>query len=246
MNIDQNIRKHILKRRLTFYERKILGLDLNSQRDLSLEKACIELNKPLEALFKALKADIEALAFDFKAIRLQAPDKIIRYLNNCHKDYLNNRLPFVQSTITQLRRNFKGLALLGRDFEQFRVVLKRQIELEENTLFSYINDLQNLALDFSSESYEIFHLLNRYKLDEYEINQDNTLYKFFAGLDLQIREYVLKFDDELQKDIILTELKAFSIDLESHNVVEQEILLPKARILETELNNRIEQMCVLN
>ena len=162
---------------------------------------------------------------------------IIDYLQITHTFYIEKCLDEIALAIDKLSfTNDYGLywsPVLTHTFSLYDQELRRHIKEEEDELFPYLSSLLNAkrkgSTNFSFERKQklINHLLN---------HNDDAEQKLRILIDL-LESKSSHFDDQLALNMLITKLKTFERDLIIHAKIEDEVLLPKALLLEKEILN---------
>lgn len=162
---------------------------------------------------------------------------IIDYLQITHTFYIEKCLDEIALTIDKLSFiNDYGLywsPVLTHTFSLYDQELRRHIKEEEDELFPYLSSLlkakrsgkMNFNLDHKRKI--INHLLD---------HNDDAEQKLRILIDL-LESKSSHFDDQFALNMLLTRLKTFERDLIIHAKIEDEVLLPKALLLEREILN---------
>lgn len=160
---------------------------------------------------------------------------ILDYLKRTHKYYLNKRLLEIEQSISLTYTNEVMSEFLQKFFLKIKQELIEHIKVEESTLFPYINHLYNA---FTSKT----ELNLTAKYDEFSIS-------FFEGSHtddvesniLEVRRYIIESNktvvDLSPYRVLLNQLEVFEQELRVHALVEDQILIPKALVLEQMLMN---------
>jgi regulator of cell morphogenesis and NO signaling len=152
-------------------------------------------------------------------------DDLMKYLKNSHKDYLENRMPEVVSSVLNLvdRCCVKHGELLTGFCEKYRQEVVAHFEYEEKIVFPYIEGL----LGGEKTGY--------YKIKEYEKKHSNIE----AALN-DLKNIILKYlppecTIEKCRDVLI-ELFLFESDLAKHTLLEERILIALVERIENNLS----------
>ncbi|MBI4929311.1 MAG: hemerythrin domain-containing protein [Bacteroidetes bacterium] len=162
---------------------------------------------------------------------------ILRYLQRTHSYYITKKLPEIEQSLNHLFIHFKDthplLIILSNFFLIYQDDLICHIENEEMKLFPYIHKL--LSVQEKKCSYrEMLHITNGYSLNIFTKEHTDV------ESDLkEIRNLILQhsptYPTPFPYRVFLTQLQAFEEDLHMHHIIEEEILVPRAKIIEKEL-----------
>lgn len=150
---------------------------------------------------------------------------LVPYLKVCHKDYLENQIPLIQNAIEELKRTngshhpfFTHATIL---FSDFFIDLTKHIELEEEKLYPYammLNNSLSLAdMTYSTAQFELDH-------KAHSLNFEDLI------------NYVAQFAEDFSSNFAFNQLESrlieFKQDMDLHELLEDEVLLPKMEQLE--------------
>lgn len=166
---------------------------------------------------------------------------VIEYLEKTHQYYLGKRLFELERSVNCICEEYYQDAylstLLKNFFNEFKKELWSHIELEEIHLFPYIKYL--LTPIANIDRYEAERKLKNFSLiqfaQEHDDNSENDLSEI-----IQILSYLFPNDRFFSPvSILKKQLQSFEKDLKVHTLVEDEILMPKAFLLENNLKNYV-------
>lgn len=188
-------------------------------------------NNP-DFVVEILKAYSYKNHFPRKELTAFSIPSILDYLRKTHRHYLDKLIPQMEQSITQLIKKFglshPDLVLLTYIFIKYKNELKGHIQNEETKLFPYIENLLKVKqhgvqyLDKAFKGYSIKQFISEHDENELsvpeirEIIQDNSPLTFLP----------------MPYRIFLIQLELFEQDLLIHAKVEDDVLIPKALLLE--------------
>lgn len=231
MGITNNILADFIKRYpnlLNFLDRLEIPLGL---KDKTIKDICKEYNFDigyfLDLMFLIINRDL----FNSQNIENYSITSTIMYLRNSHKSYINEYLPEMEQLInklSQLETNRQNdCNLLKRYFKEYSDEFINHLNYEDQLIFPYINRLEMIEkdktvdlADFTSLSIEKYMEVHE-NLDEKIQDLKNLLIKYFKPFDNEKIIYkIIKLLFEMEEDLII------------HELIENKILFPKAKILE--------------
>ena len=175
--------------------------------------------------------------FNAKQFFVYPIQTIIDYLQKTHVFYIEKCLHEIALAIDKLSFiNDHGrywLPVLTHTFSLYDQELRRHIQEEEEELIPYVSsllkakDTGSMNQTFERKLKLINHLLH---------HNDDAEQKLRILIDL-LESKSAHFDDQLALNMLLTKLKTFERDLIIHARIEDEVLLPKALLLEKEILN---------
>ena len=149
------------------------------------------------------------------------PD-ILRYLHQSHDYYVNRSLVELAEALNKLTEPCSPTQkqVIQRFFADYRTELERHFELEEKTVIPYV---RNLLLGFHNTSYTI---------DRFEENHAQ-IHETLSDLKNLIMKSLPDVCDNRQRIAVLLSIYHLEHDLDHHTCIEDEVLVPMVRLLET-------------
>ncbi|HVW59700.1 MAG TPA: hemerythrin domain-containing protein [Puia sp.] len=178
-------------------------------------------------------------AADFEPYRIGL---IVDYIQRTHSFYLQKKLPEIAQSILLLSGHYESnhpiLMILQTFFHRYCQDLTTHINEEERLLLPYIVKLNNAFLApyhfseyvMAGQRYSIAQFLEDHHDTEDELKDIRET----------IRLYQPPATNESLYRILLTQLETFEQDLHVHARIEEDVLIPKAKKLESDLYSRIE------
>lgn len=227
--VDQDkVRAHILYYfgiKFFEYPRHTLA-EVCAEKGLLLETVLRELETPGEN-FKA--ADLPLMSYPI--------DLIIEYLKHAHFLFVKHKLPYIMRLVDTFKASHPVYDHVEKDlktlFPLFLEDFIYHIYEEEDTLFKYIRLLDKASRGTSNPS-RLYHMMEKYSLQKYAI-QHEAHDDEMLGIRNMTKDYHLTPDAPLHVKVIYSELLSFEKSLREHARIENEILFPKAMILENEV-----------
>ena len=207
----------------------------NVDRERNLEEICAEKGIDVDFFIEILNVYNNTNYFPKLQLGSFPIPIIIDYLKKTHKYYLNKRLLEIEQSITVTYSNEALKNLLQQFFLQMKEDLINHIREEEGTLFPYINTLYKA---FNAEEKLTFSdKLKNYSLELFEASHNDEVENNI----LEVKRYIIESSASVVElspyRVLLSQLDSFEQELRIHALVEDEILIPKARVLEMELKN---------
>jgi regulator of cell morphogenesis and NO signaling len=173
---------------------------------------------------------------------------IVDYIQRTHVYYLEKKLPEIEQSILLLSGHYESqhpiLIALQNFFRHYVQDLSEHIQAEEKLLLPYIELLREAGhtpADFSR-----FLVARRdYSIDRF-LNDHHDTEDELKDIRQTIRLYEPPHDNESLYRILLMQLQVFEQDLCVHANIEEEVLIPKARQLEKELNSHLLYLSPFN
>lgn len=222
------------------------GIEFYNYSDQTLQQVCVQKGLDVQSVTKRL----ENLTGDGNDILIdEYPiDLIIEYLKHTHFIFIKQKLPYLSKIIADLPECCEGHCALVKDlkfvFPLFVEDFIHHIYQEEDTLFQYIANLNAFYKGTGSLAKLYFEMeknsLSRFA-SEHEEHDDEML-----GIRQITNDYTVLSSTPLHIKVIFEELKALENELQIHARVENDILFPKALMLEREVVEQIKSKVSLN
>jgi len=204
-----------------------------------------EINKEFIA---SLLRSFEESTFNATEFEPYSLELIVDYIQRTHAFYLQKKLPEIEQSISLLSTLYTSdhpiLVALRSFFHRYCQDLTEHIADEEKNLLPYIVLLRQAA-DSPKHFSEYIFACRSYSISKFLSGHHDTEDEL-RGIRQTIRLYEPPATNESLYRILLAQLQSFEQDLQVHAHIEEEVLIPKAQKLETELNGRLQQHLPLN
>jgi len=217
------------------YTLHTLGIPFYLHENDVLEQICEQKNLSLPYVEKLLQEDNTFKPLDTRKFKNASLDTLISYLKYQHVIFLQKKIPFVKHLIEQLsskdtqnQRLINDLQIMFPLFAEDFVLHTRE---EENNLFYYINALQE------TNSVQKYELLQKYSLQAFAVAHD-THDDELEGIREITQDYILPTDASLLLKVAFWYLQELEKHLKQHAYIENEILFPKALVLENDVKSK--------
>ena len=162
---------------------------------------------------------------------------VIGYLSNTHAYYLNSKIPQIEKCIQKMERgatekNSRNIGLLRHFFQEYKAEIEEHFGAEEEHIFPYILSLEKAMKDGDCNN-ELIERIRIEPIEIYERNHDNLEVKLSDMKNLIIR-FLPPVSEELCERLLI-ELFRMESDLENHARIEEKVLVPKVKLLETKV-----------
>lgn len=222
------------------------GIDFYDYPEHKLVEVCQEKGLKPELVIAGLEDVIEEDQAHIQYLMSLPMDILLTYLRHKHFAFIKQTLPYLAKLIDSYPTKnepsiIKDIRIMFPLFvEDF---ISHMYEEEEN-IFNFIKKLDNAVKGKFNYSKLFFSLKS---------NSIKTIAQQHSGQDdvmLGIREltedYTLRADSPVLLKVIYSELKSFEKNLIIHARIENEVLFPKALLLEKELYKHISNQSYLN
>ena len=184
-------------------------------------------------------------AHDFEAFPVEM---IVDYIQRTHVYYFEKKLPEIEQSILLLSGHYDShhpiLAALQNFFHRYVQDLSEHIGAEEQLLLPYIKLLQDA--EKTPAHFSGFVLARRdYSIDRF-LNDHHDTEDELKDIRQTIRLYDPPQTNASLYRILLTQLQTFEQDLSVHAHIEEEVLIPKARKMEKDLNAQLLYLSPFN
>jgi len=212
------------------------GIPFFEQPTRSLADVCREHGISEEGMIHCLEqAVINRKPSTANSLPAYPVDLIIQYLQNAHQVFIKQRLPYLGKLIGHLTQRHSGAsAALIHDlkfvYPLFAEDFIHHIYEEEDSLFGYIHLLQDFRQGKVSNG-EMYYQMEQYSIQNFAIEhlvEDDEM----LGLRRITQDYTLLPQHKPLLRVLYQELQAFEQELQVHARIENEILFPKALMLE--------------
>jgi regulator of cell morphogenesis and NO signaling len=224
--VDQNnVRAYVL-----YY----FGITFYEYSEHTLEQVCEQKGLKIEQVVRELESPNENFQEDDLPLISYPIDLVIEYLKHAHHIFVKHKLPFISRLVESFEAKHPDFEPVEKDlkvlFPLFLEDFIHHIYEEEDSLFGYIRLLERAAKGQYNPS-RLYQMLEKGSLQrfaiEHEAHDDEMI-----GIRKITKDYHLGNDAPLHVRVIYTELKRFEKSLQVHARIENEILFPKAMLLE--------------
>jgi regulator of cell morphogenesis and NO signaling len=205
----------------------------------TLQQVCLEKGLAAERIENELKSHNENVHQADLPLFSYRIDLIIEYLKHTHYLFIKHKLPFILKLVKSLNIGETEYAQVEKDlkvlFPLFMEDFIHHIYEEEDTLFKYIHKLER-ARHGRYHAARLYDAMEKYSLQDCALEHkghDDEM----RGIRKITKDYLLTEDAPLQVRVIFSELIQFEKNLQEHARIENEILFPKAMLLESEVKS---------
>ncbi len=170
--------------------------------------------------------------FDFK------PEWLVSFLRRTHECILEHKIPEIKNKIDELvndlKEKQKNYELIKNFFKEYIGEITTHMKLEEKIVFPYVLALSKClnTNDFCPE----FDEFKNYSIQKY-IEDHNDIEEQLYDLKNILIKYLPLPTESCKYNSLLFELFRLEKDLKDHSKLEDKVLIPRVRIMETELEN---------
>ena len=222
------------------------GIDFYDYPEFKFSETCIEKGLKPELVTGGLEDVIEEDKEHFQYLMSLPIDVVLCYLRHKHYSFIKHTLPYLAKLIHSYPTNNEPSIIndIRINFPLFVEDFIRQMHQEEALTFKLIKDI-DLAIKGQINFSKLFFELKKYSIKEIaekHAGQDDAM----LGIRNIANDYKLEKDPPVLLKVIYSELQSFEKNLIIHSRIENEVLLPKALLLEKELYKLISKLSYLN
>ncbi len=222
------------------------GISFYDYPEHTLAEVCAKKGLKPELIVASLEDVIEDDPAHLQYLMSLPVDLVISYLRHKHFSFIKHTLPYLAKLIDSYPSGNKPSVIddIRLLFPLFVEDFIAHMHQEEDTTFRYILDIDKALKGQVHYSKLFFKLkaLSIKKFADHHHRQDDTM----LGIRKLTQNYAHKNDSPVLLKVIYSELQSFEKTLIIHARIENEVLLPKALLLEKELYKQIEKHCYLN
>ncbi|MEO1053025.1 MAG: hemerythrin domain-containing protein [Bacteroidota bacterium] len=224
------------------------GIEFYDYSEHTLEQVCKEKGLNVQAVTDQLES-ISRNDDQVDLTLISCPvDLIIEYLKHAHYLFIKQKLPYIAKLIEEFETDHEDFKHIARDlkfvFPLFVEDFIHHIYQEEDTLFSYILSL-NRFVERSRNHSEVFFQMEEHSIQRFSMEHDAHDDEM-RGIAKITNNYDYNRHTPLHVRVIYEELKSFEKNLVAHAKVENEILFPKALLLEKQVKEKFSKIVSLN
>ena len=228
--VDQNyVHAYVL-----FY----FGISFYEYSEHTLEQACAERKLRIDQVIKELESPTHLQETDLPLISYPV-DLIIEYLKHAHFLFIKHKLPYIARLVESFKADHARYETVVRDlklvFPLFVEDFIHHIYEEEDTLFTYIKALERASRGILHPG-KLYYLMEKNSVQKFAIEHEAHDDEM-EGIRKITQEYSIENDTPLHIKVIYNELKDFEKSLITHARIENEILFPKAMVLENKIKS---------
>jgi len=202
--------------------------------DKTIEEICIEKNINIEFFLTILNAYHDHQFFPKKHLQSFPAEILIRYLNQSHNYYLEEKVPQIELLIDQLKNDKnldeKTFKLLKDFFSEYKKELTNHIQVEEERVYPYAQKLEK-EITSGKVSESLIDEMKAYSITDYEETHDDVESKLYDLKNIIIK-YLPSSENDQHYFNVLKELFLLENDLNEHSRIEDLILVPKVEAME--------------
>lgn len=211
------------------------GIEFYDYSEHTLEQVCRERGLSMQSVINSLESATRQ--DDLPNLNSLPVDVIIEYLKHTHYLFVKHKLPYIARLIQSLSPK-EGVPSTAADDLKFVFPLYiedfiQHIYQEEDTFFSYVLQLNN-ALNGKFHPGKLFYMMEEQSVERFAMEHD-THDDEMVGIRNITSNYAVDAKTSLLVQVVYKELQSFEQELVTHAKVENEILFPKALMIEKQV-----------
>ncbi len=221
------------------------GVNIFDHLEKNFPEVCSEKELEEDRLIEDYKSLV--LSHNKKILNLEKIplEIIIDYVKTQHGIIRFRKLPFLDTLIRKLKIDNEHLKEIKAFFPEFRAGLEAHILFEEQEMLPHIVFLMNNAMQRNG-IFEVYSILENESMDQYieqhEKDERDELFHLLGAA----RKAHEEVPDDVQLKILMHEFHNFNHLLRTLARIENQMLLPKAKKLETAITEELQQIATLN
>ncbi len=224
------------------------GISFYEYSEKTLQEVCEARGLKTDQVVQELESPTHPLAEAELPLTSYPIDLIIEYLKHAHFLFVKHKLPYISRLVENFQAETPAYVSIARDlktlFPLFVDDFIHHIYQEEDTLFRYIQLLDKWEKKNYNPS-QLFYMMERHSLErfamDHEAHEDEM-----EGMRKMTRDYAVTERTPLHVRVIYAELAALEKSLQIHARIENEILFPKAMLLENKVRKLFLEKTKLN
>ncbi len=198
------------------------GIDLGFG-DRTIGEVCLKNGVDVDTFLSVVNVLISRLQgaptikIDYQKVSLPS---LIEYLRNSHAYFLEYRLPTIRRELTEALADSGDVAVVILNYyDEYVAEVNSHMSYEEQTLFPYIKSMIDMSCS------------DKYSSDDYCRHHDRVESKLSELKGILIKYYPAKTTNALNN--VLYDIFSCERDLASHNSIENFLLVPAMKIIES-------------
>lgn len=245
---DKRIQDLVNQNNVHAYVLYYFGIKFYEYSEQTLEQVCVDKGLKVDQVVRELESPNENFHEADLPLISYPIDLILEYLKHAHFTFVKHKLPYITKLVESFKAEHPEFEKVEKDLKElFPLFLEdfiHHIYAEEDTLFGYIRILDRASKGVYNPS-QLYYMLEKSSLQrfamEHEAHDDEM-----EGIRKITKNYSLGNHAPLHVKVIYSELIAFEKSLITHARIENEILFPKAMMLENKVRKAFEEKIKFN
>lgn len=208
-------------------------------REKSINEVCIENNVNTDFFLQLVNCFHDKDYFPKEKLLKFKADWLVKFLSRTHQCILEYKIPEIEQNIykleEELRDTNKSYELIKNFFTEYIRELTVHMELEEKQVFPYVTELSK-SIKNKKLTNEFKESFSEYNIDTYLEDHNDIEEKLYDLKNILIK-YLPPPTDDCKYNSLLFEIFKLEKDLQDHSKLEEKVLIPRVRMMESELKN---------
>jgi regulator of cell morphogenesis and NO signaling len=197
-----------------------------------------------EFVSRLTRAFEDDLNFRYSEFNVFSTEVIVDYVRRTHKLYLHKTLHEIEQSISLLNGAYNQkhelLQILNNFYLDYKHDLAAHIQKEDDLLLPHIEYLEN-AYKSGFRLTEFYKQMSSFNIETFFEQHEENEYAIEKVRD-QILNYAPPVTNRFIYGVLLNQLEIFEQDIKVHGLIEEQVLIPRALVLEKKLNERFENL----
>jgi len=190
-------------------------------KEKSVAEVCLEHNIPPEFFSMLVRLQLDGRVPTIYNVKRDYFRCLVLYLKNSHDFFIREKLPYINNLIGRYcaATNYDAQGLLEKFWREYANEVNNHMEYENSTVFPLIYSIYDKPERAEFDS----HLIR-----QFELNHDDIAEALLDLKNLLIKYFPKSKNEDLRNEIIM-ELFELEADLQNHQQVENQILIPMVK-----------------
>lgn len=208
--------------------------------DKSVKEVCSDYGINYDFFLEILNAFHDPSYFPQKHLQSFLVEEIVTYLRKTHQNYTQENIPFIESLMAELVRDYKNpkeMKLVQKFFNEYKDELFKHLNWEDEKIFPYALRIENACFKGVSLE-ETLELMKNYTMASFLDEHDDIESKLYDIKTLFIK-YLPPVANQQLCIRILREFSLLEKDINDHARIEEKVLAPKVVEMEKALIQKL-------
>ncbi|MFT6053858.1 MAG: regulator of cell morphogenesis and NO signaling [Roseivirga sp.] len=242
--INELVAENYVRASVLYY----FGVKFYDNQERTLTDVCTENGLNIKTVLQSLNACTKKSKVNDIRLMAYPIDLVVEYLKHSHAVFVKKRLPYIAQLIDGLGAVNVRYEALAKDlklvFPLFVEDFIHHIHEEEDSLFVYIKQLKDF-LSGENHGTRLFYAMKKHSIQEFALEHEDHEHEM-DGIKKITNNYTSCEAADLHIKVLFNELAGFEKDLLVHAKIEDDILLPKALLLERQVKLRFHNIIKQN
>ncbi len=207
--------------------------------DKTVYQVCEDNNVNIDFFLEIANAFNDKSYFTGNQLKTFSVELIVNYLKKSHDYYNNEKIPLIEKLINKLNwtnsSNSANKKIIKRFFNEYKKELKNHTDNEELIVYPFVEMIEKSLVNNELQA-DILEKINNYSIEKYAKEHSNIDEKL-----LDLKNIIIKYLPPPNNfeicNTILSELFKLENDLKDHARIEEQVMIPKVKVMEKKLHN---------